>query len=394
MNTFSGFARKHSAPGIRNHVLVISAELACNPWALEVASKAQGSCALTHKHGQGNFGPDRPLFFRLLSGVATHPNVHGVVIVASGNEDYDPVDLVQKARDAGRKGYLFTARKIARNATLIRQAVARTRRLVAEARAVRRTELDVSQLSIGLNCAGTDTASRYTSNVVCGAATDLLVKSGATVLLSEVPELIGVRRTFLERCRAGVRKKLERLVAKHRRRLSRGGGIDENELCEFNRQGQLSTLAEKANISVLKAGTSPVNEVVAYGEAPSRAGLVVMDGPAMTDFVMTGFMGAGVHMMINCCGVGPANRMPVMVGCDCAPPILPAVKVTGSSRHFRDKTNRIDFDAGAALKQPELVQELAQKLVKRIVQTASGKATRTERTCNFFMNVPVQRHQA
>ena len=33
MKAFRGFLRKHGPAGIRNHVLIISAELACSPWA-------------------------------------------------------------------------------------------------------------------------------------------------------------------------------------------------------------------------------------------------------------------------------------------------------------------------------------------------------------------------
>jgi len=394
MKGFLGFPRKSGPAGIRNHVLVLPGELACNPWAAEVAARAEGTCAITHKHGAGDIGPDRVLFLRLLSGIVTHPNVHGAVIVASGNEDYDPSQLVRAARRSGRKAYLVSAARIARNATLIRHALARARQLTAEAAAARRIETDPGQLRIGLNCAGTDVHSRRTSNAVCGAATDRLVAGGATVLMSEVPEMIGAGEGFLRRCAPGVRKKLEAAMARHRRRLSVGGGIDENELCMFNRQGRLSTLAQKAGISILKGGTSAVNEVTAYGQAPSRAGLVVMDGPALTDFVIAGFMGAGAHLVINCCGAGPANRMPVAVGCDCASPILPMIKVTGSSRHFRDRANRIDFDAGPALERPDAVAGLALGLVRRIVQTASGRATRTEGAPGYLLNIPVRYHQA
>jgi len=102
MTTFMGFARNSGPAGIRNHVLVIAGELSANPWASETSARVEGCWALTHKHGMGNAGPDRELFFRILSNITTHPNVAGTVLVASGDEDYDPHDLARHTAAAGR----------------------------------------------------------------------------------------------------------------------------------------------------------------------------------------------------------------------------------------------------------------------------------------------------
>ena len=396
MSDFSGFSRKHGPAGIRNHVLVVSGEIACNPWTLDAASRVEGACALTHKCGAGNIGPDRDVFSRLLSGAMTHPSVFGAVLIASGNEDYVPSALAQTVRRTGRAARVVSAKRIACNTALIVRAAALARDMANKARRALRTPADLSALRIGLNCAGTDIRSRDTSNAVCGAAMDWLVGRGATVLLTEVPEMIGAEKSLFARCASTrVRTKLARAIREQKGRLQAAGpSVDDNEMCRFNREGRLSTLKQKAGISILKAGTTPINEVVEYGRAPSRTGLVVMDGPALTDFVVTGFLGAGAHLMVNCCGVGPANRMPFAVGADAEPPMMPVLKVTGSSKHARDRTCRIDFDAGSALKDPKAVAVLGRKLAMQIVRVASGKTTRTERACDFLMNVPLRHHQA
>jgi altronate dehydratase large subunit len=153
-------------------------------------------------------------------------------------------------------------------------------------------------------------------------------------------------------------------------------------------------LTEKAKVSVVKGGAGPIREVVGYGQPPTKSGLVVMDGPAMTDFVMTGLMGAGAHMMVNCCGAGIANRMPTVLGADSTSPILPVVKVTGSTRYFKQKENRIDFSAGTIHAHPERLQGHGQKLFDLILNVASGKAARTEALQDFFVNFPMRFYQA
>ena len=119
-----------------------------------------------------------------------------------------------------------------------------------------------------------------------------------------------------------------------------------------------------------------------------------MDGPAMTDFVLTGFLGAGVHLMLNTCGAGPANTMPFVVGADAPPPILPVLKITGSTEHFRQRTNRIDFDAGRVIAGKEQADRAAERLLRRIIAVASGAATRTEQGDDYLLSIPVLHYQA
>ena len=131
-----------------------------------------------------------------------------------------------------------------------------------------------------------------------------------------------------------------------------------------------------------------------YGQPPDKSGLVVMDSPAMTDFVIAGLLGAGAHLMVNCCGAGPANRMPFVVGASGPVPIMPVIKITGSTRAFRQRANLIDFDAGGAVRRNGDVGALAARFVKLIVRACGGRATRTQTPRDFFLNVPIDRPQA
>ena len=124
------------------------------------------------------------------------------------------------------------------------------------------------------------------------------------------------------------------------------------------------------------------------------SGLIVMDSPAMTDFVMTGLMGAGAHLMINCCGAGPANSMPFTVGASGPSAILPTIKVTGGSDYYKQPGNGIDIDAGVLLEKPECANEIAKTLEKYIIAVASGKSVCTETDKGFFINFPMEQYQA
>ena len=395
---FNGYPRKTGPPGIRNTVLLVAGCLECNAWVTAAATELgeAGICAVTHKSGMGNIGADRDTFRSIMRGLATHPNVAGIVVIGSGNEDDAPALLVEAARAAGRRASLVRARSISSSGSLLRRARERARSFADEAAGAERIQVPLGELRIGLNCAGTDTSSARTSNAACGVAADRLVRGGATVVLSETSEMFGVSEEFLARCSTvTVRRRLEAAIRRQARRLQAAGAAPEQgALCRFNLEGGVTSTLRKADISVMKGGTSPVVEVCAYGSVPARRGLVVMDGPAMTDFVVCGHLGAGTHMMVNCCGVGPANRLPAMVGADAVPPFMPVVKVTGSSSCFRGAANRIDFDAGLLLEHPDRVEELGDALFEKLAAVASGERTRTELPGGYFVNFPLRHHQA
>ncbi len=396
MNTFHGYLRKKGPAGIRNVVLVISGDLCCNPWSKEIAAPFENCWALLHKHGVGNYAPDRKLFKRLISGITVHPNVAGFVFVSSGNEDHTPDEILTEAEKAGKSYSVVSAKQIKGGAELIRKGKQYAGRLVKEASQTVRVAVGIDRLRIGLNCAGTDTVSAETVHVVCGKAADLITVQGGTVVVSETPDLIGLGDDLFDRCeRKSDRVKLMTFLKNHEKRLSATGEkIDDIEMVAFNVDGGLETLRQKAYVSIKKAGTGAIREVVEYGQIPSKTGLVFMDGAAMTDFVLTGYMGAGIHIMINTCGAGEGNKMPFTVGADTPSPILPVLKMTGSTEHFRQKINRIDFNAATLLTGREDKENAAIRLLRMIIAKASGKTTRTEIGQDFLLNIPVQYPQA
>jgi len=394
--TFRGYPRKIGPAGIRNTVLVISGDLCCNPWSRDIAAPFDNCRALTHKHGVGNYSPDRKLFKRLLSGITVHPNVAGIVFVSSGNEDHTPEELLAQAEKAGRRVYVVSVKSMKSPSALLRKGRLYAERLSREASQAQKVDCGIDSLRIGLNCAGTDTVSATTVHAVCGKAVDIITANGGTVVASETPDLIGLNSELYDRCVSPlVRTKLQSYLKYHTKRLAATGEkIDDIEMVAFNVDGGLKTLKQKAYVSIAKTGCGPIVEAVDYGQIPTQQGLVFMDGPAMTDFVMTGFMGAGVHVMINTCGAGEGNTMPFTVGADVPSPILPVIKMTGSPRHFRQKINKIDFNAGTLLNGEENAAKAAKRLIRMIIAVAAGKTTRTEKDQDYLLNIPVQFHQA
>ena len=59
--------------------------------------------------------------------------------------------------------------------------------------------MPAAHITIGLQCGGSDGYSGITANPALGAASDLLVRHGGTVILSETPEIYGAEHLLTRR---------------------------------------------------------------------------------------------------------------------------------------------------------------------------------------------------
>src|SRR5437867_8624863 len=64
-----------------------------------------------------------------------------------------------------------------------------------------REEVPVSEIVLGVKCGGSDGFSGISANPSLGRAADLLVRSGGTVLITEVPEFCGAEHLLANRAK-------------------------------------------------------------------------------------------------------------------------------------------------------------------------------------------------
>ena len=89
-----------------------------------------------------------------------------------------------------------------------------------------------------------------------------------------------------------------------------------------NIRGGISTIEEKSLGAILKAGSSRIQDVLGYAEAPSRPGLYFMDSPSAATEVLTGISAAGAQMILFSTGTGnPVGNA-----------ISPVLKITSNPR--------------------------------------------------------------
>ena len=313
--TFKGYLRPDGQAGVRNDLWVIPTVGCVNDLARRLAD-AVGGIALTHPYGCSQLGGDHECTANLLAAFAHHPNAGGVLIVGLGCENNT---LFLRAQDDGDE--------YARGLELLAELDA--------ARVKERTDIPVSALRVGLKCGGSDGLSGLTANPLVGRFSDWLAAQGGTTVLTEVPEMFGAETLLMNRCVS--REVFDKCVAMINGFKSyyerHGQPIDENP-SPGNKAGGISTLEDKSLGCVQKGGSSPVVDVLEYGERLKTPGLNLLAGPGNDLVASSVLAAAGCQLVLFTTGRGTPFGT-----------VVPTVKVATNTRLAQSKPHWIDWDA-------------------------------------------------
>ncbi|MEN9775610.1 MAG: altronate hydrolase, partial [Pseudomonadota bacterium] len=331
-DTFMGYRRPDGRYGIRNHIAVISAMDNVNPVARRIAAQVNGGVAICVAYGRGMVAQDAERHDRVLIHYGMHPNVAAVLVV--GLESVTASRYAEAIRKSGKPVEWVAVQSTHGTARTVERGVEIARAMAEEASRLVRTAAPVSALTVGLECGASDSTSGLTANTVVGKVADWLVAGGGTAILSETEEIIGAEHLLAERAESPeVAARLLDAVASAEA-LARFQGVQLVPLGHDNLAGGLSTMEEKSMGAVRKGGTSPLREVVGYGERPEKTGLVFMDAPAPGVENIAALAGSGAQLILFSTGVGnPIGH-----------PLVPTIKLTGNPSTALTFADNIDVD--------------------------------------------------
>ncbi|PLC53700.1 galactonate dehydratase [Pollutimonas nitritireducens] len=381
--TFQGIVRPNGTVATRNYIGVISS-VNCSATvcrqiadafrgeALAAFPNVDGVVSITHKTGCGmaSNGEGIDVLRRVTAGYIRHPNFAAVLFIGLGCES-NQVSSLLGAEGLAESDRLrvMTIQDIGGTRKTIERGIELVRELLPVANRVAREPLPISHLTVGLQCGGSDGYSGITANPALGAAMDLLVQHGGTAILSETPEIYGAEHLLTRRAVSrAIGEKLVDRIHWWERYTERLGGEMNNNPSPGNKAGGLTTILEKSLGAVAKAGTSNLSDVVEYAQPVTTRGLVFMDTPGYDPVSATGQVAGGANVICFTTGRGS------VYGCKPSP----SLKLATNSLMYGHMSEDMDINCGDILDGASTVQQKGEEIFNRIIEIASGAATKSE----------------
>lgn len=151
----TGFVRAGGRTGARNHILVLPSVVCATHAAGEIAADGR-AIVLTHQHGCLHVGDDARHTEAALVGVATNPNVGGVVVASLGCETIQGRRLARRIGECGQRVRFVGIQEEGGTAVAVARGREAVSTLAAEATVDTRAPAGAAGLIVGIDAAVDD----------------------------------------------------------------------------------------------------------------------------------------------------------------------------------------------------------------------------------------------
>jgi altronate hydrolase len=381
--SFMGYVRDDGRVGTRNFIGVLSTVNCSASVCKFIAERfprdllaahpgVDGVVAITHSTGCGlaDRGEGFATLQRTLWGFARHPNFAGIVLVGLGCE-VNQIDFLLEAYGVrpGPRFRTMTMQDTGGTRKTIERATALIAEMLPDAARARRQPVSIGEISLALQCGGSDGYSGITANPALGHCADLLVANGGTAILSETPEIYGAEHLLTRRAasEAVARKLIERIHWWEQYTATNGGEMNNNP-SPGNKAGGLTTILEKSLGAAAKGGTTTLTGVYKYAEPITTRGFVYMDSPGYDPASATGQVAAGGNLICFTTGRG---------SCFGFKPV-PSIKIATNTPMFRRMEEDMDIDCGTILDGHDTIETAGRRILDKVVAVASGEPSKSE----------------
>jgi altronate hydrolase len=381
--TFEGYVRPNGKTGTRNYIGILTS-VNCSATAakfiadevnrsgiLDDFPEVDGVAAFVHGSGCGMaaYGDGWELLRRTQWGYATHPNLGGALMVGLGCEVFqidrmkDEYGLVE-----GDHFQTMTIQATGGTKKTVAEGVARIKAMLPLAAKAKRETRPASEVTLALQCGGSDGYSGITANPALGAAVDKLVKHGGTGVLAETPEIYGAEHLLTRRAvNMPVGEKLVERIRWWEDYTEKNGGAMNNNPSPGNKAGGLTTILEKSLGAAAKGGSTTLRAVYEYAQPVKEKGFVFMDTPGYDPVGATGQVAGGCNVMCFTTGRGSAFG--------CKP--TPSIKLATNTPMYERMIDDMDVNCGDILDGVS-VEQKGKEIFDKVLAVASGTHTKSE----------------
>lgn len=380
--TFMGFRRADGRVGTRNFILIVPTSMCASHEATQISMMSEfmhyshekfpnvdGVVAIPHNKGCGcQDGSNLDVMMRTLANYADHPNVGGVILIDLGcektNLTFVEKYLTNREKPIQKPVFKIGIQDVGGTQAAIEIGLKEVEKMLPVVNDCVREECPVGELVLGVKCGSSDGFSGISANPSLGYCSDLLVRSGGTVLLTEVPEFCGAEHILANRAKdATVGRKIYALVDWYKDYASKFGGVLGQNPSTGNKAGGLLNITIKSLGAIVKAGTTRIEDTIEYAETPRSRGINLMQGPGYDQESTPGLVAAGATVVVFTTGNGTTIGNA----------ITPVIKLASNNRVFEKMSLDLDISAGNVIEGTESITDVGSRLFEHVRQVASGE---------------------
>src|SRR6185312_15640004 len=320
LSQLQGYLRSDGRKGVRNCVVVAYLVECAHHVAREIAQHFKGQPV--HLMGFGGCYPNA-YADRMMNRLCTHPNVGAVLLLSLGCESFNRHKLAESIAASRRPVDTIVIQQTGGTKKSIDAGVVWIQAALRQIAGVPRVAMNVSDLTIGTVCGGSDATSGISANPAVGRAFDLLVRHGAATIFEETGEMIGLGDVMCSRAvtpELGSELKMSVDKAAHYYRQ-----MGHASFAPGNAEGGLTTIEEKSIGAYCKSGDSVISGLITTGRGSV---------------------------------VGSA--------------ISPVIKVCANPETYDRMRDDMDVNAGKILRLEASVDEVGEEIYNRVLDVASG----------------------
>jgi altronate dehydratase large subunit len=366
-NEFWGYRRENGTVGVRNRVAVLAVMDNVNGIVRHLGNLVKGTLPIPIWYGRGQFGDDDTQFRRTQIGLAANPNIAAVLVISL--EAVSAKLVADGIAKTGKPVKWMAVQDVGGTVAAIAEGMRLLVPMVQDATSQKPELFPLSEITLGVECGGTDTTSGIAANPALGWVADRVVEAGGVVYLSETSEWMGAEQVLARRARDKTVADEIYAAVKRIEDDARNRGVDirgANPVPD-NIRGGITTIEEKSLGAIIKGGTTTIQGILPYATKADGKGLYLMDTAAPAAESITGLAAGGAQIIIFTTG-----QMNIM-GC----PLVPTLKITGNPRTAKRLADNVDVDVSAMLS-GEPLEVAGQRLLQEMISTASGRFTRSE----------------
>ena len=383
IETFFGYRRSgQRGVGTRNFIVILAVTVKSAAFARQIESKyssqnlgenIDGVIAVTHTEGDGTLPPNNfSLVMRTLAGFMVHPNVGAVQVVDYGDGTFTAGDLKQFVLDNDypleHTLHEFFRIEGSSDRALI-DAIKTIDQWVPIVGKQVRTEESIENISLALQCGGSDAFSGISGNPLAGSVAKEVIRRGGKANLAETDELIGAESYVLSNVKdlPTAQLFLQKIKNFKQYAANHGASAEGNPSGGNNFRGLYNIALKSIGAARKKDPEVRLDAVIDYGALMADSGYYFMDSPGNDLESIAGQVASGCNMILFITGNGSITNFP----------FVPTLKFVTTTGRFEMLSNEMDVNAGR-YNDGESMESLTHETFALTTRVASGEKSKGE----------------